>query len=155
MATCAVAHVGMNSWDVRWLEMMSENSLDILTGIQYMDDIRAYLKAIREGRLCYSDDWKLEDLKAGKSATRRTAEILLQIMNSILPFLKFTLEIGEPFPDQKLPTLDVKIWVEDGWLIMYNVFEKPMSTNLVLHAKTAQSKSTRIVSLLIPTYWKG
>ena len=152
-ATCAVARVVMNTWDVRWLEMMSENGLDVMTGIRYMDDIRAFLKAIREGwrwwedRLCFCEEWRIEDLKDGKSATRRTAEILLQIMNSIMPFLRFTLEIGEEFSDQKLPTLDVKIWVKGGKLILHDFFEKPMSTNLVLHVKTAQSQNTKLSSL--------
>ena len=85
-------------------------------------------------------------MKDGKSATRRTAEILLQIMNSIMPFLRFTLEIGEEFSDQKLPTLDVKFWVEGGKLILHDFFEKPMSTNLVLHAKTAHTVNILKVS---------
>ena len=41
------------------------------------------------------EEWKKEDLKDGKSATRRTAEILLAIMNMVMPFLKFTMEVGE------------------------------------------------------------
>ena len=45
-ATCAVAHVVMNTWDIRWLEMMATNRLEILTGIRYMDDICAFMYAI-------------------------------------------------------------------------------------------------------------
>jgi hypothetical protein len=81
-----------------------------------------------------------------KTASRRTAEILLDIMNSIMTFLRFTLEIGEDFEDKKLPTLDVKIWVA-GNMIHFDFFEKPMSTNMVLHAKTAQSQSVKFASL--------
>ena len=57
-----------------------------------------------------------------------------------MTFLTFTLEREEEFQDQKLPTLDVKIWVDKN-KIFFDFFEKPMSSNLVLHAKTAQSKS--------------
>ena len=67
-------------------------------------------------------------------------------MNSIMTFLTFTLEIGEDFGDKKLPTLDVTIWVEQN-RILYNFFEKPMSTNLVLHAKTAKSNIVKFSSL--------
>ena len=97
-ATCAVARVVMNTWDTKWLEVMTDNNLEVLTGIRYMDDIRSFLKAIREGwrwwegRLCWTEQWKQEDQKAGKTASRRTAEILLDIMNSIMTFLRFTLE---------------------------------------------------------------
>ena len=53
-------------------------------------------------------------MEGGKSATRRTAEVILAIMNSIMPFLKFTMEIGEDFIDCKLPTLDVESWMIAG-----------------------------------------
>ena len=48
--------------------------------------------------------------------------------------------------DLKLPTLDVKIWVREG-RIEFDFFEKTMSINTVLHAKTAQSDSTKFASL--------
>ena len=151
-ATCAVARVVMNTWDTKWMEMMTTNNLAIITGVRYMDDIRAFLHAIRagwrmwDGRLCFCEEWKMEDMKDGKSATRRTAEILLNLMNQIMPFLKFTMEIGEDFIDMKLPTLDVRIWIRNG-RIEYDFFEKTMSTNTVLHAKTAQSEKTKFASL--------
>jgi hypothetical protein len=46
-ATCAVARVVMNTWETKWMEMMTDNNLRIITGIRYMDDIRAFLHAIR------------------------------------------------------------------------------------------------------------
>ena len=151
-ATCAVARVVMNKWDEMWLERMTENNITVITGVRYMDDIRAFLHAIRagwrmwEGRLCFSEEWRILDLKDGKSSTRRTAEILLSIMNQIIPSLQFTMEIGEDFIDLKLPTLDVKIWIVNG-RIEYDFFEKPMSANIVLHAKTAQSDKNKFASL--------
>ena len=48
---------------------------------RYMDDIRAFLKALREvwrwrdGDLCYKKTWELEDKKSGTSASRRSANI--------------------------------------------------------------------------------
>ena len=93
-ATCAVARVVMNAWDIRWMERMATNNISVITGVRYMDDIRAFLHAIRagwrmwEGRLCFCETWKLEDIKDGKSATRRTAEILISIMNQVMPFLR-------------------------------------------------------------------
>ena len=68
-------------------------------------------------------------------------------MNNIMPFLEFTMEIHEDFLEMKLPTLDVKIWVVDGNRIEFDFFEKPMNPKTVLHAKTAQSESTKFSSL--------
>ena len=96
-----------------------------------------------EGKLCFSEEWQEEDLKDGKSATKRTAEILISIMNQIIPSLQFTMEIGEDFIDMKLPTLDVKIWIVNGRI----EFDKPMANNMVLHARTAQSDKNKFASL--------
>ena len=151
-ATCAVARVIMNAWDTKWLKILTDNNIELLTGVRYMDDLRNFLMSIREGwrwcdgGLCWSEEWKQEDIENGKSATKRTTDILLDIMNSIMEFLRFTLEISEDFVDGKLPTLDVKIWVVDN-TIYFDYFEKPMNTNLVLHAKTAQSQCVKFASL--------
>ena len=50
--------------------------------------------------------------------------------------------------DLKLSTLDVKIWIRDG-VIEYEFFEKPMSANTVLHAKT--SPTQEVVRRLLHT----
>ena len=68
-------------------------------------------------------------------------------MNSVMPSLKFTLEIGEDFEENKLPTLDLRLWVVDGRNIMFDFYEKPMASNTVIHAKTAQSLTTKLSTL--------
>ena len=84
----------------------------------YMDDLRAFLMSLKmgwrwhDGGLCYTESWRLEDEKAGESSTRRTGKILVESMNEILSFLKFTLEIGDDFKDGKLPSLDTTVWVK-------------------------------------------
>ena len=67
-------------------------------------------------------------------------------MDSTMGFLGFTTEIGEDFPDQKLPTLDVNIWIREG-LIEYEFYEKPMGANIVLNSRTALSDQTKFSSL--------
>ena len=56
----------------------------------------------------------MEDLEKGLSSTARTAKVVLDIMNSVMEFLTFTVEIADDFADVKLPTLDVNIWVVDN-----------------------------------------
>ena len=111
---CAVARVVMNEWDSRWIELCNRNNIKIGKSNRYMDDIRAFLKALREGwrwrdgELCYKESWEMEDRMSGVSAARRSANILVGMMNDIFPFLSFTIE---------LPSLDTKVWVMDGWRI--------------------------------------
>ena len=142
----------MNKWDTQWMEMMVTNGLEVKTGIRYMDDIRVFMEAIREGwrwwngALCYCKAWKEEDLQEGLSRTARTAKVVLGMMNDVMTFLDFTTEIEDDFADRKLPTLDVKVWIRDG-IIEYEFYEKPMAANTVLHAKTALSEQTKFSSL--------
>jgi hypothetical protein len=69
----------MNYWDTKWKETMRENNVRIRSRDRYMDDIRAFLNSImegwrwHEGHLCWTERWKNEDQKAGKSGTRRTS----------------------------------------------------------------------------------
>jgi hypothetical protein len=71
----------MNTWDGKWIEMMHENN--VKTGCRYVDDIRAFLDAIRNGwrwheggALCYYKALEVEDMKDGRSANKRMADIL-------------------------------------------------------------------------------
>ena len=58
-------------------------------------------------------------------------------MNDIFPFLNSTIELGEDFVDGKLPSLDIKIWVQDGCKILFEFFEKTMATNLMVESGSA------------------
>ena len=104
-STCAVARVVMNEWDARWMELVRSNNVSVLKNDRYMDDIRAMLKALREGwrwmegSLCHTKEWETEDRESGISAASRTARVLIAMMNEILPFLKFFIELGEHFQD--------------------------------------------------------
>ena len=48
-STCAVARVVMNEWDARWTTLCKKNNIILGKTNRYMDDIRAFLKALREG----------------------------------------------------------------------------------------------------------
>ena len=110
-----------------------------------MDDLRAFLKSLKvgwrwvEGSLCHTMEWELEDLASGKSASRRSAEIMINMMNDVFPFSRFTIELGEDVPDGELPSLDTKIWVLNAWTILFEFFEKTMASNLMVEAGSALS----------------
>ena len=94
-----------------------------------MDDIRAFLKSLKmgwrwvDGNLCYTRTWEKEDRDSGLSASRRTALVLVGMMNSVFHFLNFTVELGEDFVDGKLPSLDICIWVVEGRTVMHEYFK--------------------------------
>ena len=114
-----------------------------------MDDIRAFLNSLKmgwrwqNGKLAYTRTWEREDKESGLSAPRRTANVLIGMMNSMFPFLNFTVELGEDFVDGKLPSLDIEIWVVADRMIMYEHFEKTMASNLLVEAKSALSMEVK------------
>ena len=152
-STCAVARVVMNEWDSRWMELCKLNNIKLRRRNRYMDDIRAFLNALKMGwrwvggHLCYTESWEKEDRESGLSATRRTALILVAMMNDIFHFLNFTIELGEDFVDGKLPSLDINIWVVNGRFIFYEYFEKTMASNLMVEAKSALSREVKLATL--------
>ena len=87
-----------------------------------------------------------EDLVAAKSSTRRTAEVLIPSMNSVLSFLNFTSEIHEDFQENKLPSRDTNVWI-GAMAILFEHYSKPMSTNLVVQARSALSEEVKQSSL--------
>ena len=118
-----------------------------------MDDLRIYMFPIREGwrwidrELCWTEEWEVEDLNGGKSDLERTCEIVRQSLNKIYPFLNFTIESASDFSDKRLPTLDFKIWVSEGNVILYTFFEKPTCANQMLHRHTALSENTKMATI--------
>ena len=88
-----------------------------------MDDKQVVLRALAlgwrwdRGQIRFQSRWEQEDGKL--SAVERTSRALHGIMESIFNNLKFEMEHKETFPEQKLPTLDFKMWMEDN-KIMYS-----------------------------------
>ena len=127
-STCAVARVVMNEWDAKWMEKLEENNVKVRKSERYMDDIRAFLKALKEGwrwfegGLWFCEAWRTEDINSGRSKCKRTGDTLLDSMNDIMDFLVFTLEIHEDFEDLKLSTLDTLLYMEDGKIIHFEFF---------------------------------
>ena len=140
-----LARVVMNEWDEGWQELCDRNNIILRKGDCYMDDIRAFLKALRmgwrwvDGYLCFKKTWEEEDKKSGLSASRRTTLVLVAMMNDVFPFMNFTVELGEDFVNGKLPSLDINIWVE-GMTILYEFFEKTMASNLMVEAGSALAR---------------
>ena len=66
-STCAVARVVMNEWDTAWLERLEMNNIVLRKGERYMDDLRAFLRAIKpgwrwhDGGLYHCEAWMPED----------------------------------------------------------------------------------------------
>ena len=109
---------------------------------RYVDDCRIVLPSIREGwrwvenSFRYSREFEAEDRTSGLTDEQRTAREVTSAMCSLLPFLRFTSEEASMFKCGTLPTLDVRIWKENG-TILHSFYEKPTVGNRMLQKTTA------------------
>ena len=116
---------------------------------RYMDDGRTAMHPFHHGwrwsprdqSVKYCEKWRVEDKTLSK--TEVTKRIVHGTMTGIDSFLEFTMETGEDF-DGWLPSLDTNLAVEDNNIINYKFYEKPMSANTVLHARTAMAEDAKI-----------
>ena len=125
----------------------------------YVDDYRALMSALRPGlrwepdskKLEFREDWREEDLRSEVSTTRRSATVLQAVMDSINPDLKFEMELEEDFPDNKLPTLDCRVWIESTEnsppQFNFSFFEKTMNSRFVILENSAMSYKQKFAIL--------
>jgi hypothetical protein len=149
-STCCIARIVMLWWDEKLLSLIAKNNLTLEQKARYMDDIRLWLYAIRlgwrwvDGGLKFSGEWRDEERRAGMTGLQKTVEIIKNMMNSICDFLVLTMESGDDFPDGRLPTLDLNIWVGEDNVTRYIFFEKPMASSMVIQRRSAMPENIQL-----------
>ena len=144
---CAIARLVMCTWDRLWREKMEMNKIEIEAYMRYMDDGRMFLFALkngwrwRMGELQFSQRWRMEDMElTGVEITRRALEGSMQ---EVMKSLNFTTEVEEG-DDQWLPTLDVKIRIEESNRISYQHYEKPTTTNTMVQKRSSLEEYSKV-----------
>ena len=80
-------------------------------------------------------------------ADLRTARLLRTIANTITPMIQMQEDVPTNHPSGKLPILDLEVWIHNG-KILYSFYKKPMSSRLVVQARTAFSTQKKMNILL-------
>ena len=76
----------------------------------------------------------------------RTMKILQEVGNSIHPSVQLTIDYPSNYDEKKMPSLDLKIWVEEtdtGSRIMHEYYSKPMATTALLNQRSALPWNTK------------
>ena len=128
---------------------MVEERVKINEYLRYMDDGRSFMPPFKHGwrwrsdKLVYTRTWEKSDLDEGLSGEEVTRRIVEASMNEVFPFLRFTTEVGEG-EERWLPTLDLRIRVEEDNLVSFSYFEKPTVTNVMVQQRSAMEENARI-----------
>ena len=67
--------------------------------------------------LYWCREWEEEDSASEETMEDRSSRLILDSMNAPMGFLIFTKESPSDFEDGKLPTLDIKIWIDNIHLV--------------------------------------
>ena len=153
--TMACARIVMTEWGEKYMEILEKAGVKTTLLKIYVDDVRQTSTLIRKG-LRYDaekEEWgwskeaEEEDEqkdKEGESKDARMARILQPAMNGINSDLVFTTELPEDFEDERLPTLDFKMWLEEDMEINHTFYEKPMKTQLMIPRRSAMAEKVKI-----------
>ena len=83
---------------------------------------------------------------------RRTANLMVEIANSIDPSIKMEASVPSDFPNEKLPLLNSQVWIEKDNdncpQIRYEHFEKPMASSLEIQNDSAMPEKTKRATLV-------
>ena len=141
-----LAQVFMIWWDRELKFRLSNSAMLAALYKRNVDDINLVLKALQPGTRYLNGSVYIEqeamanDL--GVAADARTMAVVKAIGNDIHPSIQLEVDFPSNHVDNKMPSLDLKLWierVEGSTYIMHEFYSKDVSSNLVVHAKSALS----------------
>ena len=145
--TGAVSRAFMCRWDKLYLERVEKAGVKMLVYERYVDDSNQAAVVPPEG-----STYDAEQRRVVRDPTvddgsipgdERMAKILLSIANSIMPCVVMEGDWPSKNPDGKMPILDMKVWTDDSGNILYQHYEKDVSSKTVLHVKSAHSAACK------------
>ena len=77
----------------------------------------------------------------GMPSDERTMKLLQSVANSIHPSIRMTIDYPSRYAEGKVPMLNVKMWMKEvngRRLILYEHYEKPMTTMMVIQSQRSR-----------------
>ena len=148
--TMAASRIVIQDFFEDYHKILTKAGLEISLLKVYVDDGRQVTSLLRKG-LRYSRDEKefvwskeaeeedSEKEKEGEDRATFMARLCLPVMNDINPDLTFTAEVEKDFSNNKLPTLDTELWMQEDGTVRHGYFEKEMKSQLMLDKASAMS----------------
>ena len=156
-ATMCISRLIMGEWGDKMRKIMEDSKIKTYLEALYVDDLRYVLSCLpvgwrwekKEKKFIFQEDWKKEDEDSGLSNRSRMARETCAAMNSVYPFLQFTVETEEDYDNFRLPTLDCALFMEDvenqkRQIVNFSFFEKSMKTPYCVMADSAMSEKSKI-----------
>ena len=119
---------------------------------RYVDDFTTALASLdpgvefKDGKIVFNQEKVEEDLKVPDD--ERTFRELVKIADSIYECVQFTSECPSSHQEEKVPVLDLKLYVSQDGIIVHEFYEKPVSCPLVIPQMSAHSKRMKLAVMV-------
>ena len=144
--TGAVSRPFMAKWDRLYLESVEKAGLKMLLYERYVDDSNQVAEAPPRGWKYCNVEKKMvisEEEDECENEDERMANALIKIANGVMECVKMEADMPSKNEDGKLPILDMKVWMSKDGDIMFQHYEKPMSSKAVLHEESAHPSACK------------
>jgi hypothetical protein len=121
----------------------------IIEAVIYVDDMNIIFHPLPPGtrwcqqqkKMIIREDKTDEDSQC--QIDERSMREMKKMANSICPIIQMEEDYPSKNADKKLPILDLKVWVNDENIILYEFYRKSMSSRLVMMQRSAMPKSMK------------
>ena len=149
--TMACSRLVMQQWGESYTSILLRSNIKLRLFGNYVDDIRQGTNLIPKGCkyvklgdiIEFRQEWKEEDEIENLSDLQRMGNVCKEIMDTVNPDLKFTVESEEDFDNKRLQTLDFETWTNPDGSISHSFFEKSMQTPLVTMERSAMGSQQK------------
>jgi len=117
-----IARAVTRMFDSRYLRKTAERGLNVLMYGRYIDDIDQVIEK----------EFDEDDEKT-------TSEKFKAVANECCDNIVWEDDIPSGHPGAKLPILDMQVWLRDDGVLLYQHYEKPVSSKQVLSVRSAHS----------------
>ena len=130
--TGVVVDIYMNHWDRKLKEILQNKNIDVKLYKRYKDDINLILRVLYRSRDAAIDR---------KERERSTLAEIMSLADSIHPSIKVTGDVPSNYEDNRLPSLDLKVWIgeveTDTYKVITSHYMKDVSTRAVINERSS------------------
>ena len=144
--TGAVSRPFMMKWDKLYLDKVKKAGMEMVLYERYVDDSNQVAVVPPPGSKYDKVKKKVlieNGFEPAENENDRLARVLKDIANTVHEDIVMEEDHPGKYPDEKMPILDMKVWMDTNGIILYQHYQKPMSSKQVMHSQSALSNQCK------------
>ena len=167
--TSIIARIVMDQWLLKFLAILDQAGVEVYMAAKYVDDVNVVMSMLGLGsrwdgsEVVWSQEQEETDRTQSRTREEVTMEVTRDIADSIIPWLKFTMDLPQYHDNGMVPILDLQVWVqhpsqeemESGLgsdLLMWIFYEKDTASEHVFMADSAYTWRSKITTLSMEAF---